>query len=118
MGGLTESKKRNMFRGGSLVGGSDTKSTLHKRHGSVPPMSMFRDHSLALEESVANYTTVTKFPKIFKDQKKPDISMLMETLKADSRAMDIFIDEMAKVDLTANRRERFLNYGQPFSTRN
>ena len=43
--------------------------------------------------------------------------MLMETLKADSKAMEIFVDEMAKVDLTANRRERFLNYGQPFSTK-
>lgn len=42
--------------------------------------------------------------------------MLMDTLKSDSKAMEIFLDEIAKVDLIANRKERFLNYGQPFSS--
>ena len=76
---------------------------------------MFKDHSRILEESIQTFNTVTKFPKIFTD-KKPDIPMLMDTLKSDSKAMEIFLDEIAKVDLIANRKERFLNYGQPFSS--
>jgi len=32
--------------------------------------------------------------------------------------MTIFIDEMAKQDLIANRHERFLNYGKPLLPQN
>lgn len=75
---------------------------------------MFKDHSRALEASSSHFSAITKLPHVFKDN-KPDLNFLMETLKQDSKAMDIFRDEMAKVDILANRRERFLNFGQPFS---
>jgi hypothetical protein len=32
--------------------------------------------------------------------------------------MNIFLDEMARQDLIANRHERFLNYGQPLPAPN
>ena len=90
----------------------DPVSPFGKRQNSVAPVSMFKNHGRQLESSQVHLKTITKLPKVF-NTNEPDIPLLFEALYQDSTAMTIFLDEMAKQDLIANRHERFLNYGKP-----
>ena len=58
----------------------------------------FRNHSHALGSTVRHFKTLVDMPKPPQRGKKLDVGSLMETLKTDPRAMDIFLDELALAD--------------------
>ena len=58
----------------------------------------FRNHSLALGSTVRHFQTLNEFPKPKKKGKKLNVTAMMETLKQDPRAMDIFLDELSAAD--------------------
>ena len=64
-----------------------------------------------------HFQTLNEFPKPPKEGKKLNVRAMMETLKQDPRAMDIFLDELSIADQAQPKHLKFLS-NLPMTTRN